>query len=226
MKRIFSISLIILLFSTSYAFSAQAKKADKKGKTAFSLDSLIFKRLTNRLEVGYNNTARYGSGVSTTYFNGVKIGLTTELAMKNNFSLLTGVLYNLVYSDKRQGYPSATQVNYLAYGHFLNVPLMAVYNLPINRNLKMFAFAGPTLNYGLSQIRSTVSTVSTIPSAYTDLYKSSVLNQLDLQVGIGGGVQFKRYQLKGGYDYGLLNVNKSAGNLYQKGWYVSLSVNL
>lgn len=226
MKRIFSISLIILLSSTSFAVSLQATKVEKKAKTSFSLDSLIFKKLTNRIEVGYNNTSRYGSGVSTTYFNGVKVGLTTEFKMKNNISLLTGILYNIVYSDKLQGYPNSTQVNYLAYGHFLNVPLMAAYNLPINRNLKIFAFAGPTLNYGLSQISNSVSTVSTIPSAYTDLYKSSVLNRLDLQVGIGGGIQFKKYQLKGGYDYGLLNVNKSAGNLYQKGWYVSLSVNL
>ncbi|HEY6913040.1 MAG TPA: porin family protein, partial [Paludibacter sp.] len=165
-------------------------------------------------------------GISTTYFNGIKVGLTTELKMKNNFSLLTGILYNLVYSDKVQGYPNSKQVNYLAYGHFLNLPVMGTYNLPLTRNLKVFAFAGPTLNYGLSQINSGVSTVGTISSFYTDLYKTSVLNRLDLQVGIGGGIQFKKYQLKAGYDYGLLNLNRSTTNMYQKGWYVSLSVNL
>ena len=59
------------------------------------------------------------------------------------------------------------------------------------------------------------------------MYKSN-LNQLDLQLGLGLGVQWKKYQLKGGYDWGLINISKSAsiGNLYQKGWYVSLSVTL
>jgi hypothetical protein len=226
MKRILSISLIILSLSVSYGLNAQTSKAVKKTKTPISLDSLILKKLTNRLEIGYNNPARYGVGVSTTYFNGVKIGLTTELPLKNNFSLLTGVLYNLVYADKLQKYPNSTQVNYLSYGHFLNVPVMATYNFPVTKDLKFIGFAGPTLNIGLSQAINKISTVSSISTAYTDLYKSSVLNRLDLQVGVGAGVQFKKYQLKAGYDYGLLNVNKLSGNLYQKGWYVSLSINL
>jgi hypothetical protein len=226
MKRILSISLIIFALSTSYALNAQTKKVVTKTKTPIPLDSLIIKKLTNRLEIGYNNPARYGSGVSSTYFNGLKVGLTTELQMKNNFSLLAGVLYNLVYSDKLQKYPNSTSVNSLSYGHFLSVPVMATYNFPVTKDLKFIGFAGPTLNLGLFQARNSISTVSTISTAYTDLYKSSVLNRLDLQVGVGAGVQFRKYQLKAGYDYGLLNVNKLSGNLYQKGWYVSLSINL
>jgi len=229
MKRILSISLIILLLSASYSLNAQTKKVAKKTKAPISLDSLIFKRLTNRIEIGYNNPARYDrSGLlyTTTYFNGIKIGLTTELPIKNDFSLLAGVLYNLVYSDKLSNYPNSTQVNSLSYGHFLSVPIMANYNFPVTKDLKFIGFAGPTLNLGLSQARNSISTVSTISTSYTDLYKSSVLNRLDLQVGVGAGVQFRKYQLKAGYDYGLLNVNKLSGNLYQKGWYVSLSINL
>jgi hypothetical protein len=226
MKRILSISLIILSLSISYALNAQTKKVVKKTKTPISLDSLVFKKLTNRIEIGYNNPARYGTGVSSTYFNGIKVGLTTELSLQNDFSLLTGVLYNLVYSDKLQKYPNSTQVNSLSYGHFLSVPVMATYNFPVTKDLKFIGFAGPTLNVGLFQARNSISTVSSITTAYTDLYKSSVLNRLDLQVGVGAGVQFRKYQLKAGYDYGLLNVNKLSGNLYQKGWYVSLSVNL
>lgn len=226
MKRILSISLIILSLSISYALNAQTKKVAKKTKAPISLDSLVFKKLTNRLEIGYNNPARYGTGVSRTYFNGIKVGLTTELPLQNDFSLLTGILYNLVYSDKLQKYPNSTQVNSLSYGHFLSVPVMATYNFPVTKDLKFIGFAGPTLNVGLFQARNSISTVSSITTAYTDLYKSSVLNRLDLQVGVGAGVQFRKYQLKAGYDYGLLNVNKLSGNLYQKGWYVSLSINL
>lgn len=232
MKRTLSISLIILLLSTGFALNAQSKKIVQKKKHTISLDSLIFKNLTNRLEVGYNNPSRYGSSASTTYFNGIKIGLTTELDLKNNMSLLTGVLFNLVYSDKLQKESNSEYVNYLSYGHFINIPVHFLYNLPVSKDLKFFTFAGPTLNIGLQQKLSTFSTYHPInsaydiPSAYTDLYKSN-LNRLDLQIGLGGGVQWKKYQLKVGYDWGLLNINRlTTGNLYQKDWYVSLSINL
>ena len=88
-------------------------------------------------------------------------------------------------------------------------------------------FAGPTVNVGLSQIKTTLSTVTSVTTNYKEQSYISNLSQLDLQLGLGLGVQWKQYQLKGGYDYGLLNINRlTTGNLYQKGWYVSLSVTL
>jgi hypothetical protein len=195
-----------------------------KKKPGISLDSLNFKNITYRLEVGYNNPAQYGNNFSTTYFNGVKVGLTAQYPLKNNLSLLTGALYNLVYSDKLQKNP--TSVNYLTYGHFINVPVQIAYTYPFSNQLKIFGYGGPTLNIGLSQIQGTISSVTSISSAYTNLYNSN-LNRLDLQVGIGAGIQWKKYQLKGGYDYGVLNMNRlTTGKLYQKGWYVSLSITL
>jgi hypothetical protein len=226
MKRIFSISVIILVLSGICSLNAQTKKVVHKKKPVISLDSLHLKNITYRLEIGYNNPAQYGKNFSTTYFNGIKVGLTAEYPLKNNLSLLTGALYNLVYSDKLQKYPNITSVDYLTYGHFINVPVQIAYYYPFSNNLKVFGYAGPTLNIGLSQIQGTISTVSSIPTAYTNLYNSN-LNRLDLQVGIGAGIQWKKYQLKGGYDYGLLNINRlTTGNLYQKGWYVSLSITL
>jgi hypothetical protein len=43
-------------------------------------------------------------------------------------------------------------------------------------------------------------------------------------MGTGGGVQWKNYQLKGGYDFGINSINKidSSKLLHQSGWYVSL----
>jgi hypothetical protein len=47
---------------------------------------------------------------------------------------------------------------------------------------------------------------------------------LNLQIGVGGGVQWKKYQVKAGYDWGLNNLNKtSSGNIYQKGLYISFA---
>jgi hypothetical protein len=232
MKQIFSISFFIVLLSASCVLNAQTKKMAQKKKPTITLDSLILKKLTYRFEIGYNNPSQYSSTSSATYFNGIKTGLTAEYDLKNNFSLLSGVLYNLVYSDKLQNYPNSTYVNYVTYGHFINIPVHFQYNLPVSKDLKFFGFAGPTLNIGLQQVQSTVSSyhptnsVYDIPSAYKNLYISN-LNQIDLQIGIGAGVQFKNYQLKGGYDFGVLNINKlSSGNLYQKGWYVTVAIKL
>lgn len=187
---------------------------------------------TYRLEISYNNPKRYfGSeldasnfkGLSTT-FNGIKLGGTAEFKLKNNFSLLTGVLYNYVYSNNLQGYPNSTDVSYVSHGHSLDIPARAVYTLPLSKSLKVFTFAGPNFNIGLSQTMKTTSTVSYIPSVNSDLYKDDILNRVNLQIGLGGGIQWKKYQIKATYDFGLNNLNRNgSGDLHQKGWYFSVA---
>lgn len=190
---------------------------------------------TYRLEIGYNNPNRYSSGGSSTYFNGAKLGATAEFKLKNNFSLLTGALYNFVYSDKIQGYPNDASVKYHSTGHSLDIPVRLMYTLPMSKTLKVFGFAGPNLNIGLFQNMKITSTLTypTTSSLYIqprsiDLYGGSdadyQLNRLNLQIGVGGGVQWKKYQVKAGYDWGLNNLNKtSSGNIYQKGLYISFA---
>ena len=181
---------------------------------------------TYRLEVGYNNPVRVGSNFSSTFFNGIQLGGTAEYDLKNQFSLLTGVLYNFVYSDKIQKYPNLTQVTYVSYGHFLNIPLHVTYTYPFSKSLKAFGFAGPNINIGLYQTVNATSDVSYIPSKFSDLYKDAILNRLNFQLGVGAGVQWKKYQIKAGYDFGVNNLNRlSTGSMNQDGWYVTLGFN-
>ena len=179
-----------------------------------------------RLEVGYNNPVRKGTGISSTYFNGIQLGGTAEFDLKNQFSLLTGVLYNFVYSDKIQKYPNSTRVTYVSYGHFLNIPLHVTYTYPFSKSLKAFGYAGPNINIGLYQTVNATSDVSYVPSQFSDLYKDALLYRLNLQIGIGGGVQWKRYQLKAGYDFGINNLNRlDTGSMHQNGLSVTLGIN-
>ena len=209
MKTVFKISLFVLFFTTTLNLNAQ--------KYA--------------IEGGYINPDRYGKSASSTYFNGGRLGGTASFDLKNNFSLLTGALYSFVYSNKLQKYPSSTSVTYKTLGHFLDIPLRVNYSFPITKNLKVFGFAGPNINIGLFQSQEIISTQTYLPtnplyiqSGTTDLYKASLLNRLNLQIGLGGGVQWKKYQLKSGYDWGINNLNKtSSGNLNQKGWYISVA---
>ncbi len=204
---------------------------------------------TYRLEVGYDSPLRTGTGasstysnftllpvdiltaqvagVSTTYMKGIHVGVTSEFDLKNQFSLLTGVLYNLVYSDKVQIYPNSASLTSISYGHFLNVPIHVTYTYPFSSTLKAFGFGGPNVNIGLFQKMDNISSVSYVPSKFSDLYKDAVLNRLNFQLGAGAGVQWKKYQIKAGYDFGINNLNRLGnGNMRQSGWYVTLGVNL
>ena len=184
-----------------------------------------------RLEIGYNNPVRFGNEVSSTKFNGIRLGGTAEFDLKNNFSLLTGILYNFVYSDKLEKYPNSDYVKYKTIGHYLDIPVRAVYTYPLSKNLKLFGFAGPNFNVGLFQNQQTTSTLTSalntinqITPGKVDLYGASIVNRLNLQVGLGGGIQWKRYQLKSGYDFGINKLNRTgAGTQNQSGWYISVA---
>jgi len=187
---------------------------------------------TYRLEIGYNNPVRKGANFSSTYFNGIQVGGTAEYDLKNNLSLLTGVLYNFVYSDKLQKYPNSTSAKYVSYGHFLDIPLHVTYTYPFSKSLKAFGYAGPNINIGLFQNMNITSTLTYDPSSPYYVQPRSInvygsdpvyqLNRLNLQIGVGAGVKWKKYQLKGGYNFGINNLNKlDTGSLNQNGWYVT-----
>ncbi|MBP1676813.1 MAG: hypothetical protein H6Q20_1372 [Bacteroidetes bacterium] len=188
------------------------------------------------IEAGFISPKQSGKNFSTNYFNGVRLGVNAEFELKHNFSLLTGALYSVVYAEKMQRY-SADSVTYKTYGHFIDVPLRISYSLKLNKNLKLFGFVGPNINIGLAQPRKTNAQLSettteliddlygTAPKSGTeDLYKNALIHRINFQMGAGGGVQWKNYQLKAGYDFGINSINKidSSKLLRQSGWYVSL----
>lgn len=173
-------------------------------------------------EAGFTNPVRYGNGVSRTFLNGNQLGFSVAIPLKNNFSLLTGALYTIAYNDKLQGYPNSTEVHYYTFGQFADVPLRAMYTLPLSKSFSIFAYAGPNLNIGLFQKEVRTSSYSQISPATTNLYADS-LYRVNLQLGVGGGIQWNKVILKGGYDFGILNVNQTATDkLYQRGWYATL----
>jgi hypothetical protein len=196
----------------------------------------ILSAQTYRLEVGFVSPKQSGAEFSTNYFNGGRLGVTAEFGLKHNFSLLTGALYSLVYSNKVQYYSSTDSVTYKTFGHSIDIPLRLTYTLPLSKNLKIFGFAGPNINVGIAQPRKTTAVLSSslvqvidefgnVPTnGSEDLYKNAMISRINFQMGAGGGVQWKNYQLKGGYDFGINSINKvDTSKLFrQGGWYVSL----
>lgn len=217
--------LAVLIIAGSTVL-AQKKKEKKKNEL----------QLHYKLDIGYKNSGLRSSrfedkDTSTTYYNSFRAGLNVELTSSKfkNVSLLSGVLFNVVYSNKLQNYKQYSYVQYFSYGHSIDIPLRLQYNIPFNKNLSAFVYGGPNLNIGLKRVRGIVSTLDStsiyftgITSKSENLYKESLLNRLNLQVGLGAGVQWKKYILKSGYDFGVINLNSgTTRKLYEGGWYVS-----
>ncbi len=185
------------------------------------------------IELGYLNPLRTGTAESSTNFKGIRVGGTVAFDLKNNFSLLTGALYQVVYADKIQNYTAGDSVRYSTWGHSIDVPLRIQYTYQIANYLKVFGFAGPNINIGLAQPQkitasfapeSVLGTLTGIESGNYDLYKRALIHRMNFQLGAGAGIQWKNYQLKGGYDFGINSINKVDSNriLRHSGWYVSL----
>jgi len=187
-------------------------------------------------EAGYSSELRHGKSTSNTNINGIRIASTAEFTLPFDIQLLTGVSYTHSNSHKTQGFPYSAYVFSQSYGHVLSVPLHVKYELPLWGQFKAFGFLGPTLGIGLSENRLTYAhnlTEETIDyinnedilinykSGKSKLYKDNELNRLNLMLSTGGGVRWKNYYIKSGYDFGLTNLNKiDSRKVVQSGWYL------
>lgn len=180
------------------------------------------------LEAGYFNPKQFKTTAGENYFDAARIGATVLFPWKYNLSLQSGLLYNIGLSTKKQLFPHDYSVNYTTWSHSAEIPLRVHYSIPLGKQWSLFGFAGPNLQIGIiqyTQIDANLNTILTqmsgIESGNINMYQDN-LHRINLQLGAGGGVQWKKYSLKGGYDWGMNNLNKlSDSNIYQKNWFVS-----
>ena len=144
----------------------------------------------------------------------------------------SGLLYNIGYSNKVQKYDITTDsVTFRTWSHALEIPLRIVYNQGLFKDFKIFGFAGPNIQIGFIQNQNVTSLLSESTSEFTgiqggkyNLYKNN-LNLINFQLGTGGGIQWREFILKSGYDWGLNNLDKTKRDkrLTQGNWYVSFA---
>lgn len=191
------------------------------------------------IEGGYFNPKQLGPNTSKTYFDAVRIGANYDFDLKYNFAIQTGLHYNIAYANKAQSYDNiADSIIYRTWSHALEVPARIVYYQPIYKSLKFFGFMGPNFQIGLVQNRTTESYLDdpsifpNIVSGKSSMYKPDVnrvrlkqgLNRINVQLGAGGGVQWRGFIIKGGYDWGINNLDKSKGDyVRQSNWYASFA---
>lgn len=188
------------------------------------------------LEGGYFNPKRVGPSTGDTYFDAVRLGALYEYDWKYNVSFQTGLLYNIGYSNRVQRFTTPSDsVRYQTWNHSLEIPLRAVYSVTLFKTIRLFGFAGPNIQIGLLQNQQVDANLSQalidltgIQSGNYNLYGSAPLDKnlhrINLQLGLGGGVQWRQYLLKSGYDWGVNNLDRTKSDyLTQGNWYVSFA---
>ena len=110
---------------------------------------------------------------------------------------------------------------------YLAVPVLCNYTYVLSNDLKLFAYAGPTLNFGLSsKTTATDKTGLTNTVTTTDNYADgSDYGKFNLMLGAGVGVDvMNTIRIKAGYDIGLLNRSSADDTkINDAQWYVGVA---
>jgi opacity protein-like surface antigen len=177
---------------------------------------------TWRLEAGYLQSDQR-QDTSHIYLHGMRLGATIDFNLPYHFSIQTGLLAALSYTQNTQHWGNVdaetAQINRLHH-HIINlqfiVPVRAYYNITLWKQLRMFFFAGPQLSVGAISHDIPQAELSAATSQWLeqqgilltpyDRYTEKQLYRTNIQFGLGGGFEWDRYRLQAGYDFGLNNI--------------------
>lgn len=217
-KRILPIAI---LWVASWAINAQTINKDTTHNTHFS-------NLKYRITAGYGQSYLLGNRFVTSPYQSIYSGVNVELPIRYGIGVETGLKYNYMLGKKTQRYAHNQKFKFTYDTHQFIVPINAIYTSPTFWGLKLFAFAGANFNISLYQTQTVKkSNVNTTGVTNSLSYPKAgtfhnVYNRLNFQLGAGGGIQWKQFRLRGGYDWGINNLNKNSQNTAKlKGWYTS-----
>ena len=250
MRRIFIILLLAVLCAGSIladdinkpAFQIADNTFFDPSKKEVKEDPYSF-GVTYRVEAGYvQHWQRSQSNTfPTLYLHGVRLGATFTFALPKHFDLQTGLLYTLVYGRNNQHWRSmdapSTQTEYIRHRvleHNLTIPVRVYYTIPLWKQLNLFFYTGPQLHIGLAENDYMQQHLSAETKAWLSSQNipnepydrmSDELIRANIMWGLGGGLEWDRYRLQSGYDFGLNNLIKhpqlTKQQMTEWGWFVS-----
>lgn len=181
-------------------------------------------------DAGYVNSAnrlKEGNEIEKqNAMHGFFVGAHYDIGLFSGLSIQPGLNYS--YMGNRESISeSGVTVKTSWREHFLNVPVDVKYTFDISNDLKVFAFAGPRVVFGLSGVTKVSAKIGGEEASLSyNLYSGNItttgfdlsdfvdpedfssdgmLSRFDLQLGLGAGAQFRAFSLKFGYDWGLIN---------------------
>ena len=206
-----------------------------------------------RLQAGYIQHWQHSNteNIMNPYLHGMELGATVDFNLPLRFSVQTGLLYAVTYGRTDQHWPATsieaqhTDGDYIRHNimeHQLTVPIRAFYRIPLWKELSLLFYAGPKFEIGLAQpdyldlshLSDSYGSVIGSKEALaemgvrlenSDRYAVGDLYRFNFLLGAGGGIEWDRYRLQAGYDFGLNNLVKhkyvAKQHMWEWGWYVS-----
>ena len=134
--------------------------------------------------------------------NGFVLGAAYDVMFANSLGVSLGLDYALTFGDKIPKIMGLSFENVTHNIHTLELPIRLVYEYPIEDDISVFAFAGPKLAFDLAWKGK--ETYGSITKTF-DMYDEDVIYRFNLLLGPGLGARYRNFQIKLGYDWGLLN---------------------
>ncbi len=203
-----------------------------------------------RLEGGYVQHWQHSkNNISRMYLHGGRVGVTFDFMLPHRLSVQTGVLYTLAYGtspqkfgvvNEEESYAMSDSVIHRVTEHWLAIPMRVYYNIKLWKQLNLFFYGGPQLMIGLAEIDNVDNQ---LPPKATQFYRDELGMHLDkydrfktelypvnIQLGVGGGLEWDCFRLQAGYDFGLNNQVRNCQlddqHMWEWSWYVSFAYKL
>lgn len=203
-----------------------------------------------RLNDYSNPTSAKDSLGNMTVLNGLKVGLVYDASYIAGFGSTMGINYTFAgghtpWTYKDLSHMQRTATRY----HAVEIFVDWQYKYEVAKESYLMVYTGPSIQCGLA-----MRTIESVRNEVTDEVISETYNRyqisedpesdrdylrLNVTWGLGAGFQYKRYFIRGGYDFGLVNpyrnrqfvhTNGSGDNLYTRGrfdqWSIKLGVYL
>ena len=181
------------------------------GTNAFAQISVGAGYINSNLSGQYN-----GNKIDPQNTNGFYVGGSYNVGVASGLSVAPGVYFSMLAKVTEDG----ASLNLGGLGTIaqnakstftemaVNVPVMANYAYELTRDAKVFAFAGPTFQFGLSSQVKTDNSGVLSNTNITNYYDSDspYYNRFNIYVGGGIGAQFGKIIVNVGYNYGLMNL--------------------
>lgn len=204
MKKII-ISIFVLIFMTLGGF-AQDKKVEIG------------------LQVGYGYDMPKPANDTVLNSNGFYGGPIVKFKINETFGIQTGILYNYYSATNLMSSLSVKNLTgvwtqFRNTSQYLDFPIKMSYTVPLADEFSIDLLVGPNLNVGLNRKVYYDSYADNkllvgYPHIVKDYYsQTSDILPLDVQFGIGAAIYYNHFSVRAGYDWGLLDRDKSANTL-------------
>lgn len=162
--------------------------------------------------INSNLSGRYnGNKQDPQNSNGFYAGASYNVPVASGLCVAPGAYFSMLTNTSESGV-SVLGISQNSKSTFtemaLNVPLLFNYGVNLASDAKVFAFAGPTFQFGLSSKVVTDASGVVSGTSTTDYYDadSPTFNRFNIYAGGGIGAEFAKFIITVGYDYGLMNL--------------------